>query len=337
MEVGCGDMATSLGDPGDATREGTRTPSKRGHLMSTTTARIGFVGLGHMGGNMASRLLDAGYPVYGADRNQEQHKTLEHDGLLWRKTPRDVAKAADIVITSLPDDGVLDEVASGPDGMLAGLSAGKIWIDMSTVSPGASRKLAARVHSRGASLLDAPVSGSVPQVKTGTLTIMVGGDEVAYGRVKPVLRTLGTPTYIGDHGQGLSLKLAINISLAVQMLAFAEGLLLAERSGIDRRLAVKVMTQSPIGSPMLKARAALVLDLPDEAWFDVGFMQKDLQLALGVAADAQIPLPSTVVADELLSAARTRGYEHRDIAVLYQVLSDLAAARLSSNSTPVET
>jgi 3-hydroxyisobutyrate dehydrogenase-like beta-hydroxyacid dehydrogenase len=304
--------------------------------MSTTT-RIGFVGLGHMGGNMAGRLLDAGYPVYGADRNQDQHKTLEHDGLLWCKTPRDVAKAADVVLTSLPDDGVLDAVASGPDGILAGLAPGKIWIDMSTVSPGASRKLAARVHSMGATLLDAPVSGSVPQVKSGTLTIMVGGDEGAYGRVKPVLRALGTPTYIGDHGQGLSLKLAINISLAVQMLAFAEGLLLAERAGIDRRLAVKVMTQSPIGSPMLKARAELVLDLPDEAWFDVGFMQKDLRLALDVAADEQIPLPSTVVADELLSAARAGGYEHRDIAVLYQVLSDLAAAQSRSNSAPVET
>jgi 3-hydroxyisobutyrate dehydrogenase-like beta-hydroxyacid dehydrogenase len=310
--------------------------------MSTTTTRatarattrIGFVGLGHMGGNMATRLLEAGYPVYGADRHREEHTTLEHDGLLWRNTPRDVAKAADIVVTSLPDDGVLDAVASGPDGMLAGLSAGKIWIDMSTVSPGASRKLAARVHSLGATLLDAPVSGSVPQVQAGTLTIMVGGDEGAYARVKPVLRELGTPTYVGDHGQGLSLKLAINISLAVQMLAFAEGLLLAERAGVDRKLAVNVMTQSPIGSPMLKARAALVLDLPDEAWFDVGFMQKDLRLALDAAAELHVPLPSTVVADELLTAARAGGYEHRDIAVLYQVLSDLAAAQSRGNSSP---
>jgi 3-hydroxyisobutyrate dehydrogenase and related beta-hydroxyacid dehydrogenases len=306
-------------------------------MSTTTTTRIGFVGLGHMGGNMAGRLLDAGYPVYGSGRSQERHKPLVHAGLRWRETPRDVAKAADIVFTSLPDDGVLDEVASGPDGMLAGLAAGKIWADMSTVSPSASRRLATRVHSLGAALLDAPVSGSVPQVQAGTLTIMVGGDEEAYARVEPVLQELGTPTYIGDNGQGLALKLAINISLAVQMLAFAEGLLLAERAGVDRKLAVDVMTQSPIGSPMLKARAALVLDLPDEAWFDVGLMQKDLRLALGVAADEQLSLPSTVVADELLSVARAGGYEHRDIAVLYQVLSDLAAAQSRSNSTPVET
>ncbi|MDX6233430.1 MAG: hypothetical protein QOH68_2454 [Nocardioidaceae bacterium] len=306
-------------------------------MSMTTATRIGFVGLGHMGGNMTGRLLDAGYQVYGSGRNQDRHSALLRDGLQWRETPRDVAQAADMVFTSLPDDEVLDEVASGPDGMLAGLTPGKIWIDMSTVSPGASRKLAARVQSVGATMLDAPVSGSVPQVQAGTLTIMVGGDEEAYARVEPVLRNLGTPTYIGDHGQGLSLKLAINISLAVQMLAFAEGLLLAERAGVDKTLAVNVMTQSPIGSPMLKARSALVLDLPDEAWFDVGFMQKDLRLALDVAADEQLPLPSTVVADELLSAARAGGYEHRDIAVLYRVLSDLAAAQLRTKSSPVET
>ena len=127
-------------------------------------------------------------------------------------------------------------------------------------------------------MLDAPVSGSVPQVEAGALTIMVGGDERAYARVEPTLRQLGTPTHVGDNGQGLVLKLAINISLAVQMLAFAEGLLLAERSGIDRQLAIDVMTQSPIGSPMLKARAPLVLDLPEEAWFDVGLMHKDITL-----------------------------------------------------------
>src|SRR5581483_8405884 len=155
-------------------------------------------------------------------------------------------------------------------GILAGLAAGKVWVDMSTVSPRVSRDLARRVGERGAAMLDAPVSGSVPQVQTGTLTIMVGGGEHAYARIEPILRELGTPNYIGENGQGLVLKLAINISLAVQMLAFAEGLLLAERAGIDPKRAIEVMTQSPIGSPMLKARADFVLDLPDEAWFDVG-------------------------------------------------------------------
>ena len=154
---------------------------------------------------------------------------------------------------------------------------------------------------------------------------MVGGDEQAYMRVEPILRELGTPTHIGENGQGLVLKLAINISLAVQMLAFAEGLVLAERSGIDRKLAVEVMTGSPIGSPMLKARAELVLDLPDEAWFDVSLMQKDVALALDTGRELHIPLPSAAVADSVLTIARAFGYERRDIAALFQVLAHMAS------------
>jgi 3-hydroxyisobutyrate dehydrogenase-like beta-hydroxyacid dehydrogenase len=173
-------------------------------------------------------------------------------------------------------------------------------------------------------MLDAPVSGSVPQVQAGTLTIMVGGDEPAYARVEPVLRALGTPTHIGENGQGLVLKLAINISLAVQMLAFAEGLLLAERAGIDRKLAADVMTQTAIGSPMLKARAELVLDLPDEAWFDIGLMQKDVVLALEAARELRVPLPSAAAADEMLTVARALGYERRDLAALFEVLARVA-------------
>ena len=173
-------------------------------------------------------------------------------------------------------------------------------------------------------MLDAPVSGSVPQVQSGTLTIMVGGDEQAYARVEPILRELGTPTHIGENGQGLVLKLAINISLAVQMLAFAEGLVLAERAGIDRKRAVDVMTQTPIGSPMLKARAALVLDLPDDAWFDVSLMQKDIVLALDTARQLRVPLPTAATADELLTVARALGYQRRDLAALHEVLAQLA-------------
>jgi 3-hydroxyisobutyrate dehydrogenase-like beta-hydroxyacid dehydrogenase len=291
---------------------------------TTTTTTIGFVGLGHMGGNMAARFLAAGYPVYGEERHRAHADELVHAGLQWRDTPREVAEAADIVFTSVPDDGVLELVASGPDGILAGLTAEKTWVDVSTVSPRASRELAERVHALGAAMLDAPVSGSVPQVQAGTLTIMVGGDEHAYARVEPVLRELGTPTHIGANGQGLVLKLAINISLAVQMLAFAEGVLLAERAGIDRKLAVDVITQTAVGSPMLKARAPLVLDLPDEAWFDIGLMQKDVVLALDTARQLRVPLPSAAAADELLTVARALGYERRDLAALFEVLARLA-------------
>jgi 3-hydroxyisobutyrate dehydrogenase-like beta-hydroxyacid dehydrogenase len=294
--------------------------------MSTTTQSrtIGFVGLGTMGGNMAARFLAAGYTVYGEEQSRAHAEGLVEDGLQWRDTPREVAETAEIVFTSVPDDDVLQAVASGPDGILAGLAAGQVWVDMSTVSPRASRELAERVHAQGAVMLDAPVSGSVPQVQTGTLTIMVGGDGHAYARVEPVLRELGTPTHVGDNGQGLVLKLAINISLAVQMLAFAEGLLLAERSGIERQLAIDVMTQSPIGSPMLKARAPLVLDLPDTAWFDIGLMQKDVALALDAARRLPVPLPSAAAADQMLTVARALGYEKRDLAALFQVLAHMS-------------
>jgi 3-hydroxyisobutyrate dehydrogenase-like beta-hydroxyacid dehydrogenase len=278
-----------------------------------------------MGGNMAVRFLAAGYTVYGETRHRGEVQAMEREGLIWRDTPREIAEAADVVFTSVPNDDALEDVASGPDGILAGLAAEKVWVDVSTVSPQVSRDLAGRVRERGAAMLDAPVSGSIPQVQTGTLTIMVGGDEQAYARVEPILGELGTPTHIGENGHGLALKLAINISLAVQMLAFAEGLLLAERAGIDRKRAVEVMTQSPIGSPMLKARAPLVLDLPDESWFDIGLMQKDVVLALDTARQMRIPLHSAAAADEMLTQARAAGYEHRDIAALFEVLAQMTS------------
>jgi len=283
--------------------------------------KLGFVGLGHMGGNMASRYLSAGYSVYGEARSREGLEHLLDGGLSWCDTPREVAQSADIVITSIPNDDVLREIASGDDGIQAGLEEGKIWVDVSTVSPRVSRDVAQQVRATGAQMLDAPVSGSVPQVQSGTLTIMVGGDKQAYDQVETVLEVLGSPTYIGDNGQGLVLKLAINISLAVQMLALSEGLLLAERDGVDTKLALEVMTESPIGSPMLKARVPLILDSSGEAWFDVDLMHKDIRLALETADELHVPLPSAHAADEVLTRADELGYGHRDIAALREVLT----------------
>ncbi|HVH51614.1 MAG TPA: NAD(P)-dependent oxidoreductase [Gaiellaceae bacterium] len=288
---------------------------------------LGFVGLGHMGGNMAVRFLAAGYTVYGESRDRRHAQDLVHEGLRWEDTPREVARAVDVLFTSLPDDDVLEGIASGPDGILAGLAAPKIWVDVSTVSPHVSRQLAERTRSLGATMLDAPVSGSVPQVQSGTLTIMVGGDKQAFDRVEPLLRELGTPTHIGENGQGLLLKLAINISLAVQIVAFSEGVLLAERGGVDAELAMKVMGASAIGSPMLKARAPLMHHLPDEAWFDIELMHKDIRLALETGRNEQVPLPTAEVADELLATATKLGHGHHDIAALYEVLAQTAGVR----------
>jgi 3-hydroxyisobutyrate dehydrogenase-like beta-hydroxyacid dehydrogenase len=287
---------------------------------------IGFIGLGAMGSRITGRLLNAGNTVYGTDLTKSHAQPLIDRGLVWRDSPREVAAAADVVFSMVTDDAAVRAITSGPDGILAGLASGKVYVDMSTISPRASREVADQVRSVGARMLDAPVSGSIPQAEAGTLAIMVGGDQAAFGVAQPLLATLGqTVTHVGANGQGLLLKLAINISLAVQTLAFSEGLVLAERSGIDPRLAAEVMSTSSIGSPMLKARVPLLLDLPEQAWFDVTMMHKDIRLALQTAEGLGTPLPSTVVADQMLTKAGELGYAHRDLASLHQVLAKTAA------------
>ena len=291
------------------------------------TATVGVVGLGVMGGRIAGRLLDSGYTVVGTNRTPERAAPLVERGLLWRDTPRQAAAEADVVLSSVADDAALDAVATGSDGILAGLRPRTVYADMSTVSPQVSQGLAQRVRRLGAEMLDAPVSGSAPQAEAGQLTIMVGGAERAYERVLPVLRKLGSVVRIGENGQGLLLKLAINISLAEQIVAFGEGVLLAERGGIDRRLAVDVMTASAIGSPLLKGRAPLVVDPTGPVWFDIALMQKDLGLALDAARQLGVPLPTTAAANDLLTLARRLGYERRDIASVHEVLADVADER----------
>lgn len=285
-------------------------------------AVIGFIGLGAMGSRLAGRLLAAGHEVHGHNRTRERAEGLIDQGLIWHETPRALAAASDMTISMVSDDAALGAIASGPDGLLAGLGSGKVYIDMSTVSPGASVGLARRVLHLGSQMLDAPVSGSVPQAEAGTLTIMVGGDEQAFARVEPVLTQLGTTVVrIGENGQGLVLKLAINISLAAQVIAFSEGLVLAQRAGIDPSLAAEVMSQSPVGSAMLRARLPLILDLPAQAWFDVALLHKDVRLALATAGRLRTPAPSARSADRVFDTAERLGYAHRDIAAVREVLA----------------
>jgi 3-hydroxyisobutyrate dehydrogenase-like beta-hydroxyacid dehydrogenase len=287
--------------------------------------RIGFVGLGAMGAPLAGRLLP-GNEVQGTNRTKAKAKALIEQGMIWRDTPREAAVAADVVFSMVTDDAALAAITSGPDGILAGLWPGSIYVDMSTVSPQASRELAKRVHRAGATMIDAPVSGSVPAAENGTLSIMAGGPAEAFGKVAPLLRRLGSSvTHVGGNGQGLLLKLAINISLAAQILAFSEGLLLAERGGIDPALAARAMTGSAIGSPMLRARVPLVLDLPERAWFDVQLMHKDIRLALETARASHVPLAAAEAADSVLSLAEQAGFGHRDIAGLFRVLAQQTA------------
>jgi 3-hydroxyisobutyrate dehydrogenase-like beta-hydroxyacid dehydrogenase len=288
---------------------------------------VGFIGLGTMGGRVAGRLLDHGHELYGTDRTKDKAQALIDRGLQWRSSPREVAAAADVVFSMITDDAALEAITAGPDGVLAGMAEGKVYVDMSTVSPRASRELAERVEATGARMLDAPVSGSVPQVESGTLAIFVGGSDEAFATAAPLLGELGqTVTHIGANGQGLLVKLAVNISLAVQTLAFSEGLTLAERAGIDPKLAADTMSTSSIGSPMLKARVPLLLDLPEEAWFDVEMMHKDIRLAQEAAAELAVPLPTAAAAEEMLTKATELGYGHRDLAALHEVLTKVAVA-----------
>lgn len=290
-------------------------------------SKIGIVGLGSMGAPIAGRLLDLqlSHQVYGTNRTRAKASKLVARGLRWRDTPREVAATADVVISMVTDDAALAAVTEGPDGILAGLRPGAVYVDMSTVSPTASRELAERVRAAGAAMLDAPVSGSVPAAESGALAIMVGGPRDAFDTAEPLLRHLGSSvTHVGGNGQGLVLKLAINISLATQMLAFSEGLLLAERGGIDPKLAAATMAGSSVGSPMLQARVPLVLDLPQQSWFDMRLMHKDIRLALASARESGLPAPAASAADAMLSTAEELGYGHRDIAGLYEVLARYA-------------
>ena len=291
-------------------------------------ANLGYIGLGAMGGRMANRLIDKGHAVTGYNRTRSRAQWLIDRGMKWADSPRAAAEAADVIFVMVTDSKSLDAVSSGPDGFLAGLGTGKVIVDSSTVSPEISREVAEKVRAKGADMVDAPVSGSVTTLESGKLSVMVGGKKATFDRIKPILDDIGPKvTHVGDNGLALSIKIAHNLSLAVQMLAFSEGVLLAEKSGISREVAVDVLTHSVIGSPMVQYRGPFVLQLPDESWFDGNMMQKDLLLALEMGRRLDVPLPTTAVTNEFLTAARGMGLEKYDFAVVFKVLAQMAGLK----------
>jgi len=293
-----------------------------------TMANLGFVGLGVMGGQMVSRLLAKGHTVTGFNRTRKKAQWLIDKGMRWADSPRAVTAAADVVFAMVTNAAALEAVADGPDGLVSALGPGKTFVDMSTVSPAVSRALAAKVRAKGADMVDAPVSGSVVTLQEGKLSVMVGGRKETFDRLKPLLEDIGPKvTHVGDNGLALSMKIATNLSLAVQMLAFSEGVLLAEKSGIRRETAVDILTHSAIASPMIQYRGPFVLQQPDEAWFDVNMMQKDLLLALEMGRQLDVPLPSTAVSNEFLTAARGMGWARQDFAVVFDVLASMAGVK----------
>jgi 3-hydroxyisobutyrate dehydrogenase-like beta-hydroxyacid dehydrogenase len=288
-------------------------------------ANLGFIGLGVMGSEMVDRLLAKGHSVTGYNRTRSKAERLITKGMKFAESPREVAEAADVVLSMVTNGSALKGIAEGPNGFLAGLSAGKILVDISTVGPDLSREMAERVRALGADMLDAPVSGSVITLQQGNLSVMVGGRAETFEKVKPILLDIGPKvTHVGGNGLALSMKIASNLSLAVQMLAFSEGVLLAEKSGIKREVAVDVLTHSAIASPMIKYRGPFVLQQPEEAWFDVNMMQKDMLLALDLGRQLNVPLPTTAVTNEFLTIARAMNWAKLDFAVIFDVLAKLS-------------
>ena len=291
-------------------------------------ANLGFIGLGVMGSQMVNRLLEKGHTVTGYNRTREKAQWLIDKGMRWADSPRAIAVAADVTFSMVTNAAATAAVTDGPDGLLAGLSSGKFFVDMSTISPDASRALAGKVREKGADMIDAPVSGSVITLQQGKLSVMVGGRRETFERLKPLLLDIGPKvTHVGDNGLALAMKIAVNLSLAVQMLAFSEGVLLAEKSGIPREVAVDVLVHSAVASPMIQYRGPFVLQQPDEAWFDVNMMQKDMLLAMDLGRQLNVPVPTTALTNEFLTAARGMGWEKQDFAVVFDVLAHMSGAQ----------
>lgn len=289
-------------------------------------ANIGYVGLGALGGAIVGHLMDKGHHLTGHNRTRAKAEPLIARGMAWADSPRAVCEAADIIITQVTDSAAQQAIASGPDGLLAGLGPGKVLLDMGTNSPEVSRALAAKVRETGAHMLDCPVSGSTITLRQGRMSVMVGGDAEVLERVRPVLLDIGPKvTHVGGNGVAMSMKIAVNLSLMVQMLAFSEGVLLAEKSGIARETAVEVLINSVIGSPCLQYRGPAVLQPPaKEAFFNVRMMQKDMLLALEMGRNLDVPLPTTAATQEYLVAARAQGMADHDCSVIFKVLARMA-------------
>jgi 3-hydroxyisobutyrate dehydrogenase-like beta-hydroxyacid dehydrogenase len=295
------------------------------------TTTLGFVGLGTMGGRMAKRLLDAGRRVVGYNRTPAKAQALVAAGLTLKTSPRAVAEAADAVFSMVTDSVALRAIALGPDGVIAGLRPGAVWAEMSTVGPEVTRELGEGVAARGAALIDAPVSGSPVTLEAGQLSFMVGGDPAALEKVREHLVAIGpTITHVGELGLAVTMKIATNLNLAVQMLAFSEAVLLAEKAGIERERAVEVLLKSVIASPMIKYRGPFVLGMPAEALFDVDMSQKDLRLALETGQRLGVPLPTVAITYELLTAARGLGLAEYDFAVVFDVIARMSGLRPSA-------
>jgi 3-hydroxyisobutyrate dehydrogenase-like beta-hydroxyacid dehydrogenase len=282
--------------------------------------------MGAMGAGIAGRLLDAGHELSVWNRTREKAEPLLARGAAWAGTPRELAERNEVVFTMLTAAPAVEAVCAGPDGLLAGLGEGKLYLDLSTIAPDESRALAERVAVTGALMLDAPVSGSVSTLAAGQMAVMVGGDRAAFERVLPLLEAIGPKvTYLGPNGSALLMKMAINVSLVVQGMSFCESIAMAEKAGIEREAAVDALLKSVIASPMLAYRGPMILEgrMPETPFADVALQQKDQQLGLRLARELGTPLPFASLANEFLTACSAAGLGHKEWIAVYEVFRTL--------------
>jgi 3-hydroxyisobutyrate dehydrogenase-like beta-hydroxyacid dehydrogenase len=283
---------------------------------------LGFVGLGAMGQLIVPPLIAAGHRVTGWNRSRDKAEPLIAGGMAFADSPRAVARASEIVFSIVTDANAVRAVALGPDGIASGLAPGGIYLDMSTIDPDASRAVAAEFHKAGAFMLDAPISGSPVTVKAGQASVMVGGGEAAFERAKPVLLAIGPKvTRIGGNGLACQMKIAVNLLLMVEVIAFGEAVALAEKGGVARATAVDAILKSVAASPVLGYRGPFILEgqMPAVPLADVTLQQKDMLLALDLGRRLGSPVPLAAAANEMMNACRGLGIDHRDFVTAHEV------------------
>jgi 3-hydroxyisobutyrate dehydrogenase-like beta-hydroxyacid dehydrogenase len=284
--------------------------------------KIGFAGLGDMGSLIVPRLMEAGHDVLGWNRTRSRADALVAQGMRRADTPAAAAREADIMFSILTDGAAVTEVALGENGIRAGLKPGAIYIDMSTISPADSRKVAAELANTGLTMLDAPISGSPITLKAGQASLMVGGDQAAFERAKPALLAIGPKvTYIGGNGLACQMKIAVNLLLMVEVICFGEAVALAEKGGVAREVALDAMLKSVAASPVLGYRGPFILEgkMPAKPLADVTLQQKDMLLALELGRTLGSPVPLAAAANEMMNACRGLGIDHRDFVTAHEV------------------
>ena len=292
--------------------------------------QIGFIGLGAMGAIIVPRLMAAGHTVTGWNRSRDKAEALIQDGMRWAATPRELAAASEIVFSIVTDADAVKAVALGPDGIIAGLKKGGVYLDMSTIAPEPSRAIAAEFAKAGLVMLDAPISGSPVTLIQGNASIMVGGDKAAYERVLPVLLAIGPKsTYIGGNGLAVQMKLSVNSLLMIEVIAFGEAVALAEKGGVSREIAVDAILKSVAASPVLGYRGPFILEgkMPAVPLADVTLQQKDMLLVLEQGRKLGSPTPLAAAANEMMNACRGLGLDHHDFVVAHQAYRKLGGQK----------